>query len=446
MKTTGLPVAATIHDRGAASLSASQPSAELFPSQEAGIDRALLFLIVALVPLIPFSQFRLPIGPFLLPACAVPFALLAYWQIVSYRSAARHSHTARRAGLLCAFLGLWAMLSLTWSNRPQPSHVVSLLFYVTCTFVILSLGRTSARSLNRASTLLLAGVTVITLFGLFRLATGQTHWFEFTLHELTGLGTRNSDAFMVATVFPIAFARAIVAAGRLPVRIGAAVIGGLLVAAVLLSLSRSSTVGLAVVAFLTALAGRRIIPVRPRTLVVVLLLGGAALLLLNSYFAGRELSLARFGSVSESARIPLARDAFSIGVSHLITGIGYFNFPLSNLMGEDAHNAYLNLFAELGILGLLVFVLIVALPLARYGHLAKALAQSPMNPVERVLYLQGYGILATIVLLALTDTFYESIYFWLAYVFAVMHLMWLETTILPRSGRERRATRAIFPG
>ena len=404
-------------------IKAAPPTIMSSPDHGAPIDRGLIFLIVVLVPSIPFTTFRLPAGTYFLPIIAIPVAALGYWSLITFKSAPPPPPVVRQASLIMITLFAWTLLSLVWSQTPQASRVGSLAFYicaVTCTLIF---QRTSKDTLFRASSLLLALMTLLTLYGLYLFASGQDHWFQFTSETASIVGTRNADAFMVATVFPIALSRTLVSGVRFPAKVLAGGAGAVCVTAVLLSLSRSATVGLVLVALITLGFGSRLIPVKPRTIVIVAILSIVTFFLLKTYFATSELSFTRFSTLNQSSRIPLAQTALNTGLAHPLTGVGYFEFTTLNSFGEDAHDAYLNLFAELGIPGVSLFALMLVAPLIAYVRLARLPYWRSWLPAKtRVLHLQGFGMLLTLTLLAATDTFYKSIYFWIVYMLSVMHL------------------------
>jgi O-antigen ligase len=327
---------------------------------------------------------------------------------------------------------------MTWSQQPQISRAGSLVFYVGAVALTLIFQRRSWETLYRASSLLLVLMTVLTLFGLYLFASGRDHWFQFTSETATAIGTRNADAFMVATIFPLALSRTIVSGGRLSFRVLAGGAGAVCVAAVLLSLSRSSTAGILMATLVILGFGSRLIPVRPRTIVIVAVLSVVTYFLLKTYFATSELSFTRFSTLNQSSRIPLAQTALDTGLTHPFTGVGYFEFTSLNSFGEDAHDAYLNLFAELGIPGVALFLLMLGAPLISYMRLVRLPQWGPWLPTRiRVLYLQGFGMLLTLTLLAATDTFYKSIYFWIVYMLSIMHLASARTVTMKLSRGER---------
>jgi O-antigen ligase len=396
------------------------------PFPESVIGRALTLLMAVMVPTIPFPAFRLSAGAFYIPYAAVPVALLAGWSLMSRPAHPGCSPASRGCALLLLALGGWCTLTVLAQPQPQPSHVLSLLFYLLATAAIAGTGTSSARTLYQASAALLGLVAIMVLYGLCQLAAGHSYWFEFLHHSPADLGTRNSDAFMVATLFPLALARAIVPGTRIWSRLAALGTGAAFAAAVLLSLSRSSTVGMAAAALVTLVACRRLILVRLRTAVVVAVLCLSSYLLLHGYFTHQELSLTRMSTVSESTRIPLADAAVRQGLAHPFTGIGYFGFASANPWHEDAHDAYLNLFAETGLPGVALFACLFAMPALAYLRLMEGTLWQRAGPQTRVLCLQGLGMLLSLAILSWTDTFYKSLYFWVAYILAIMHLGVLE--------------------
>ena len=400
------------------------PSAIVSPSDhDALIDRGLIFFIVVLVPSIPFTAFRLPTGTYFLPFIAIPVAALGYWSLITFKFALPPPRAVRQVTLIIITLFAWVVLSMIWSQTPQVSRVGSLAFYIGAVTFTLIFQRTSSDTLFRASSLLLTLMTLLTLYGLYLFASGQDHWFQFTSETASAVGTRNADAFMVATAFPLALSRTIVSGIRLPAKVLAGGAGAVCVAAVLLSLSRSATVGLVLATLIILGFGSRLIPVRPRTIAIVAVLSIVTFLLLKTYFSTSELSFTRFGTLNQSSRIPLAQTAFDTGRAHPFTGVGYFEFTTLNSYGEDAHDAYLNLFAELGIPGVTLFALMLLAPLISYVRLARLPHWGSWLPAKtRILYIQGFGMLLTLTLLAATDTFYKSIYFWIVYMLSIMHL------------------------
>ena len=399
------------------------PPLVVIEERDGPVERSLLFLLVALVPTIPLTVFRFDTGAYYLPIVAVPFGLLAYWCLLSSKFAPPATSCARQLALSGTFLCAWAILSLVWSEKPQVSSVGSLAFYVAAVVIIVLFQRRSAASMCQASTLLLVLMTCLTAYGLYIFATGQDWWFQFTSVTSTSVGTRNSDAFMVVTVFPMAISRVLVPGSRTVIRLLSGAAGALCIAAVLLSLSRASTIGLLAVALIMMAVGARLIPINLRTLCMTALLAAACIFLIRTIFATSELSLARFSALDQSSRISLAQMALDTGLAHPLTGIGYSNFAPLSEGGQDAHDAYLNLFAELGIPGLAMFVTLLAIPLMHYIRLARHPSWKMGLPAPtRILYLQGFGMLLTVALLAATDTFYKSIYFWIVYLLSVIQL------------------------
>lgn len=60
-------------------------------------------------------------------------------------------------------------------------------------------------------------------------------------------------------------------------------------------------------------------------------------------------------AVGEDARVEIAKSAIVVGTEHFFTGVGIGNFPTKS-GGPMAHNSYLELYADTGIVGILVYI------------------------------------------------------------------------------------------
>lgn len=84
-----------------------------------------------------------------------------------------------------------------------------------------------------------------------------------------------------------------------------------------------------------------------------LLLGGALLPVLFIAFAGRMTSISADAETGQS-RIQIWSDGLQLLREHALTGVGYEEF--APLVGKVAHNSFLHCFAELGVVGGLLFL------------------------------------------------------------------------------------------
>ena len=60
-----------------------------------------------------------------------------------------------------------------------------------------------------------------------------------------------------------------------------------------------------------------------------------------------------------NVRIKLIADALKVGFEHFFTGVGAGNYSIYSFDGHFAHNTYLELFANCGILGIVLFLIII---------------------------------------------------------------------------------------
>ena len=264
-------------------------------------------------------------------------ALAALW-----RADLRWTWRAAAPPLLIAALALWSLLSAAWSIEPSASTLD-----VQRTLLYLAAAAAFALAGEGLAVGVLGGATIVALWALGgRLIHGaQLNPYEGRL--LTGpIGYANGLAALVAIGIAVSVA---LAARR---RYLAAVPLVVLVPALLLTNSRAGLTACAVgaVVAIAVATGRRTLAA---AVVAAATLGLTALLLFTP---------ASFGD-----RVSFWRAARHIGAAHPLGGAGagtfhveYASFPPAH----DAHSLYLQAFAELGVVGLVLAVAIVAFPLA----------------------------------------------------------------------------------
>lgn len=98
----------------------------------------------------------------------------------------------------------------------------------------------------------------------------------------------------------------------------------------------------------------------------VLLVSGAFLLLMPGDYGDRLSTILasdqdKTGSAQE--RQELLKRAASVALHHPITGVGIGNFHIYSIREKLAHNAYLEIAAELGVVGLLAYLVLILAPL-----------------------------------------------------------------------------------
>lgn len=382
------------------------------------VEVILLVLLAASIPTL--HLLRRDIGRFTVSLPAVILALYALWAVVAFPGRSVHPAARVSALAIVALMG-WSAASLIWSPFPQAGGVAVFWFSSGCAALLFTC-RIRPRNLTAATGVLAAIVFALVVYGLYGVANGRLPWFQFASSYVTALGTRNTDAFLIATVLPIPLARLIV--GRSwPHKLIAGGVAAADVVAVVLSLSRGQLIALGagglamLVVGVAARVGRRTVALLVAA-VGALVAGGY---LLQSGFAGHETAVSRFQLTASSQRIPLAGQAVRDGLAHPLTGLGFDNFRLLNALGEDAHDAYLNTFADLGLLGMLLLLVVLLAPLAGYARVLRSHQLSAIR--KRILVLQGLGMLVTLIVSGVFETYYKTLDFWLIYLLVMLQLI-----------------------
>jgi len=273
-------------------------------------------------------------------AGAVAFAaaagLFALWRPVriSWRTAAPPA--------LLAALALWSLLSATWSVSPSASTLD-----VQRTLLYLAAAVAFALAGEGLTVGVLGGATIVAMWALGdRLINGAPiDTYEGRL--LTGpIGYANGLAALLAIGIAISVALTVRR------RYLAAVPLVVLVPALLLTNSRAAEAACAV-GVIVALGRRRL----SAAVVVASALALTAILLFTPNSLGDRVSY--WGA------------ARHIGAAHPLAGAGAGTFHVEYTQlppGHDAHSLYLQAFAELGVVGLVLVIALVALPLALAIH------------------------------------------------------------------------------
>ena len=97
-----------------------------------------------------------------------------------------------------------------------------------------------------------------------------------------------------------------------------------------------------------------------------LLAGGAFLILMPGDYGNRLstiLASDRDKTGSSQERQELLKRAASVALHHPLIGVGIGNFHIYSIKEKSAHNAYLEIAAELGVMGLLAYLGLILAPL-----------------------------------------------------------------------------------
>jgi O-antigen ligase len=338
---------------------------------------------------------------------------LSWLATIAMRRSAREGLVAAHPALsyaVVAFLG-WAMLSLAWAKSPAAGvgAVASWALVLLLLPIVYAAIRTRRHALWLVA-ILAAGATSAALYAMLfarpdALAEGTS--------RLSGAGL---DANYLASllVSGVVLTTAVAMVRTLPAiaRICAAGATVVVLVALIDTVSRGGMVGLGaamIAAFVFAGRGRR--------LAMFIVIASFALLVVG-YYATVASPAARQRITSYQDRGSGRVDIWTVGwrmvEAHPITGVGTGNFPntatdylfrpgalFSRYIVDQphaAHNLYLQVLAELGVVGLALFLGIVGFLLSCAGRAAQEFREqgdAAMEIVSRALIVATAGILAT---------------------------------------------------
>jgi O-antigen ligase len=125
------------------------------------------------------------------------------------------------------------------------------------------------------------------------------------------------------------------------------------------------------------------------------------------------------GSAQE--REDLMVRAGTVALAHPLTGVGMGNFHTYSIHEKRAHNSFLEIAAELGIFGLIAFLVLIISPLKSLRKIERGVkddANSPtfdQSPQRQELYYLSVGLQAVLVTYIVCSFFSSNQYFWYLY-------------------------------
>ena len=307
-----------------------------------------------------------------------------------------------------AFFLVWVLLSLTWAERPGLGLETSLR-YILSAFLFLIVF-TAIRTPRQVRWLLGAFVTASTLSGAYGLVAPPP---EVDSDRLAGtIGEPNQLAAVLVAGVAIALALAIVEKRSPLLRILLVVAAGVCLLATFLTLSRAGIVALIVALFATVIVGGRW---RAQAFAIASVVA-ATLVLFFAFIAtphqrdrvtatGTGSTTGRSDIWTIAWRMVQAEPVHGIGVGQFQTSAVHYLIAPGTIRRSDliidqpkvAHNIYLHVLAELGVVGLAAFLFILGFALRcalQAARTFRSRGDPGMDLLSRAVFVGLVGILS----------------------------------------------------
>jgi O-antigen ligase len=331
-----------------------------------------LFLFTLLLYIRPNEMFPDVLGTFPLSRIVAVFAVLAF--LASKLGSAERLTILPIELKLLGFITLLAVMFTPFAAAPMDSvdMILDMFIKVAIIFVLMVNVITSRERLRSIMSLVVVCGTIFAILAIRSYLVG-----DFTIVEkkdvgvvglrITGavggfFGNPNDMATSLNMLLPLGVAIALTSSGlkRLLYFLCSAIIA----AAVVVTFSRGGFLGmLAMGSVLLFKAGRQNRAFTAGAFVLVL---GVFVIAMPSGYGGRITSMFNIGedpTGSSQARRDLLERAFDIAIHHPIVGIGMGNFHIYSVHEQVAHNSYLEIAAELGLGGLVAYLMLIFAPL-----------------------------------------------------------------------------------
>lgn len=354
---------------------------------------------------------------------------------------------ARSAWFLAAFC-FWGLLTIFWSIRPEQSQLALItLVELVSLSVVLSVTPLSNRELRVIREMVVVGGTLVAAIALWQ-------WFESGALSVARLGydqasdhSTNPNRLALSLYLPISFSLAGILVGKsLGPRGWSYLTFTTMMVAVTLTQSRGGIVGVIGIVLFMLWAHRK---VRLSTLVVLGTVGivaWQALPVLLTRFTGEEFW-------SGSGRF----DIWEIGIQALKTywvggsGLGTFPFAYSEVVARkgggmrrgiplelDAHNLYLQLGVELGVVGVVLFAIALL-------TLFRALLRTERRSEDPLPLLSLQAALIGLLIGASFSGILRVKLFWLTVGLSMLVVIWSRSDSMVQGKAVRRTETATLP-
>lgn len=361
-------------------------------------------------------------------------------------SAALSTREAKRYLLFCLII----VIGIPFAYHRRAAFESFFLEYTSniLFFVVLVCQVTSLQRLKSLAWVICLGTAFYGIVGALPHSTGDTR-----LQIGAGMFDPNDTAYVLVSFFPLCFYFIRFNEGALKRLVAIVAIGGA-VTTILLTGSRGGILAFGAVLliiFLTRVAGVG----KGTKVLLALLLAAAALLLGSRIDVERYLTLTDLSSdynlSSPGGRMELWQAAIVLSLTNPLTGVGIDCFPwahyLARLDAGDtyrvyhaAHNSFLQVAAEVGLIGFAVYMLIIVRGLQTFSRTSRMQSQAGSAESRQLGALGGYMLLGFVGLLVaglfLTHGYsvFLTLYFGLAAV--VERLQAAQTAAVAREAAE----------
>jgi O-antigen ligase len=331
-----------------------------------------LFLFTLLLYIRPNELFPEVLGTFPIPKIVAAIAVFAY---LAAKLGSGEGLTIKPLELkLLAAIALLGLVFAPLSAAPMDSVdlLLDMFIKVMIIFVLMINVVTTPKRLRLMVSLVVVCGTIFALLAIKSYLVG-----DFTIVErkdvgvvglrITGavggfFGNPNDLATSLNMLLPLAVARALTSHGLK--RVFYFLCGAILTGGVIVTFSRGGFLGLLTMGgLLLWKAGRKN---RATTAMAFAVMFGVFVLAMPGGYAGRITSMFNIGddpTGSSQARRDLLDRAINVAVHHPIIGVGMGNFHIYSIHEQVAHNSYLEIAAELGLAGLVAYLLLIFAPL-----------------------------------------------------------------------------------
>jgi O-antigen ligase len=117
---------------------------------------------------------------------------------------------------------------------------------------------------------------------------------------------------------------------------------------------------------------------------------------------------------SAQLRRELMERAASIAINRPVVGVGMGNFHIYSIREKEAHNAYLEIAAELGVMGLTAYLIVILAPLRSLRRIERQ-TMGMRSKSEREMYWLSASVQAAFIAYMICSFFASIQYLWYLY-------------------------------